>query len=294
MAEAKKPNFFIVGAAKSGTTSLADNLKQHPGVFISPVKEPFYFVSDYGLKDFDSYLSLFEKAGGAKAIGEASTGYLFDGSAASSIKKAFPDSRIIIILRNPADMAFSHWRFMQITGSESMGFTEAVSDKERHYRKTEEFKRKARNWWASYLYLERAMYSEQVKRYLDAFGKDRVRVYVFEEFVRDIKGSYKDVFSFLGVDKDFTPDLKVSNEGGEVRSRFLRSIINDEYPLLKRVFPYALRNNLRSLFFGLNTKRGKKAQLSPKTRAWLNEFFKDDIKELERLLGREIEAWRSK
>ncbi|MDO8426875.1 MAG: sulfotransferase [Deltaproteobacteria bacterium] len=293
MAEAKKPNFFIVGAAKSGTTSLADNLKQHPEVFISPVKEPFYFVSDYGLKDFDSYLSLFKKAGDAKAIGEASTGYLFDGSAASSIKKAFPDSRIIIILRNPADMAFSYWKYMLIIGNESKSFEEAINKKEREYRKTEDFKRKCVNWWASYIYLERAMYSEQVKRFFDIFGSDRVRVCIFEDFIKRPEEYYTDIFHFIGVDENFVPKLSIRNEGGEVKYQFLKNIINNKHTFLKKFFCKGVREKMRLFFLDVNTKKIR-SKMDPNTRELLNVFFKDDIKELESLLGREIEAWRSK
>ncbi|MCR4288476.1 MAG: sulfotransferase, partial [Deltaproteobacteria bacterium] len=173
----REPNFFIVGAAKCGTTSLADNLKQHPQIFISPRKEPFYFVKDarIGYKDFNEYMALFKNAGDAIAIGEASTGYLFEESAPYEIKKHFPDAKIIVILRNPVDMAYSHWRHMCVVGNEAKTFEEAISERERKYRKTENFKRKVVDWWATYLYLERALYYNQIKRYFDVFGRDRVR-----------------------------------------------------------------------------------------------------------------------
>lgn len=83
--EIKEPNFFIVGAAKSGTSSLAYYLGQHPDVYMSPVKEPCYFLSDFGLDDYNEYISLFRGAGDALAVGEASTGYLADEYAATAI-----------------------------------------------------------------------------------------------------------------------------------------------------------------------------------------------------------------
>ena len=287
----REPNFFIVGAAKSGTSSIADNIGQHPDVFMSPAKEPFYFVSDYGFDDFDEYLALFRRAGGAKAIGEASTGYLFDERAPHAIHERFPGARIIIVLRDPVEMAYSYWRYMHIIGNESKSFEEAISDRERSYRKTGEFRRKALNWWASYIYLERAMYCGQVKRYLDVFGRDRVRVYIFEEFFRDQSKSYRDLFAFLGVDVNFTPDGSIKNEGGAVRYGFLKDIVNSRYPVLKRLVPMRLREKIRMELMRLNTKRSEKTPMNPETRRHLEGYFRQDIRDLEGLLGRRIKAW---
>ncbi len=114
----KLPNFFIVGAAKSGTTSLVHYIEQHPDIYMSAVKEPFYYVSDHGYEDFDEYAGLFSGAKNELRVGEASTGYLFDPCAAQKIKDEYRDAKIIICLRNPIDMAFSYWKYMQVNGSE--------------------------------------------------------------------------------------------------------------------------------------------------------------------------------
>lgn len=286
------PNFFIVGAAKSGTTSLAENLRQHPQVFFSSFKEPSYFVKDAGYKDFNEYTALFQKAGDAIAIGEASTGYLFDKSAPYAIKEHFPEAKIIIILRNPVDMAFSYWNYMRTIGNESKSFEEAISEGERAYRKTDYFKKKCINWWASYLYLERALYSQQVRRYVDVFGKGRVKIYIFEEFIKNLKDSYRDLFLFLGVDGFFTPNFRISNEGGEVRFRFLKNIINSRHPMLKQFFPAAMRERMRMFLLGLNTMKSKKVKMNPDTRQRLDSFFEEDIRNIETLIERRINAWK--
>jgi hypothetical protein len=288
------PNFFIVGAAKSGTTSLADYLGQHPDIYMSPVKEPFFFVPDTGLKDYGEYLKLFKKSGDAKAVGEASTGYLFDESAARSLRKHFPDARIIIILRNPVNMAFSYWQYMQVIGNEAKSFEEAISERERAYRMTEEFKRSCVNWWASYIYLDRALYFGQVKRYLDLFGRQRVKVYVFEEFFADLPRYCRDVFEFLGVAPDFTPDFRVVNEGGVVRSQLIKKIRNGRYPIAKRVLPLSQRQNLRNFLLRINLRKDKRVSMPPETRLKLEAFFQEDIWKLERLLRRDILAWMPK
>ena len=289
-----KPNFFIVGAARSGTSSLAYNLGQHPDIYISPIKEPFYFVSDFGLNDFDEYISLFKDAGDARAIGEASTGYLFDEHAPVAIHELFPDAKIIIILRNPVDMAFSYWRFTQIAGNESKSFEEATSDEERRYRKTEEFKRKALNWWAMYLYIERAMYFSQVKRYFDIIGRCKVRVYIFEDFIKRIEELYKELFAFLDVDANFTPDYSVKNEGGDIHSQFLKKLRDRKYPFIKNIFPVTFRVKLKSRLLDINRKKDEKIIMNTETRRRLEVFFEEDIRSLEQLLGYSIEAWKKK
>ncbi len=286
------PNFFIVGAAKSGTTSLAHYLGQHPDVFISPVKEPCYFVRDAGLADYDQYLSLFKRAGGARAIGEASTGYLYEECAPGWLHEHFPEAKVIIILRNPVDMAFSYWQYMQVIGNESKSFKEAISEKERAYRRTDNFKLSCVNWWASYLYLERALYSEQVKRHLDIFGTEKVRVYIFEEVFSDLPYYCKDIFEFLGVDPHFVPKFDVVNEGGQVRFQLLKNIRNRQYPILRNLLPLRHRERIRRFLLKINLSKNHKVRMNPQTRSRLEAFFQEDIGKLERLLSREIPQWK--
>lgn len=288
------PNFFIVGAAKSGTTSLAYWLSQHPDIFIPPMKEPFYFVPDSaGIKDFNEYLSLFRDAGAHRAVGEASTGYLYDEHAARSIRELIPRARIIVLLRNPVNMVFSYWQYAQIAGNETLSFEEAISDEQRAYRRTVEFRNHAYNWWAHYLYLERALYYHQVKRYFDLFGRDQVRVFIFEEFLRDPAEGCRDVFRFLGVDASFVPDLSPKNEGGVLRSQWMNWIYTKNYPVLKRMVPPNLRAKIRILLLEANIKKGRKSDMHPDTRRRLQAFFREDIKNLEELLERPILSWRT-
>lgn len=287
-----KPNFFIVGAPRCGTTSLAENLSRHPEVFLPEVKEPFYFVKGVRFNDYAEYLALFDKAGGAKAIGDASTGYLFDRNAPREIKKLYPDARIIIMLRNPVDMSFSHWRYVRISGDEKMGFEESISDEQRAYRHTEEFK-KSVYWHGFFLHLDKALYHDQVKRYFDVFGPERVKVYIFEDFIRDQAASYRDIYSFLGVDPVFRQEFKKSNEGGEIRFSALQNIIHHRHPFLKRIVPIKFRIKARKTLRLLNTRKGK-SEMNPQTRARLQEFFRPDIEKLESLLGYCIDAWKDR
>lgn len=292
--QSKLPNFFIVGAAKCGTSSLADYLRQHPSIYLPSIKEPFYFVSDIGFSNYDDYLLLFRNSGEVFAVGEASTGYLFDEQAAFNIKSKYLTAKIIVVLRNPVDMAFSLWRYIKATDKEPKSFEEAISDHEREYRKSEHFKRSCVGWWANYLYLERALYYNQVKRYLDIFGKESVRVYIFERFIQKPEKICQDIFDFLGVGGDFVPDCtSIVNEGGEARFRFIKWISNRKYPLLSSTLPKYYRVKIQDMLRIFNMKRGKKVEMNTTTRRKVEQFFRDDIEKLESLLGYSIQDWHN-
>lgn len=292
--ERKEPNFFIVGACRSGTTSLANYLGQHPGVYISPVKEPGYFLANYALDDYDEYISLFKKAGSAQAIGEASTGYLFEQGAARAIHERFPDAKIIMMLRNPVDMAFSLWVYMVVNGSESKSFEDSITPEEREYRSGEQFKKTCASWswYASYLYIERALYFNQVKRYIDTFGQDQVRIYIFENFIRAPIKICQDIFGFLEVDRHFVPQCKILNESGEFRFPVIRKLRNGFYPILKALLPLGFRTKLTILMQPVMATKEKRASMNPATRKASEALWGDDIVKLESLLGYEIREWK--
>lgn len=286
------PNFFIVGAARSGTTSLMDYLNQHPQIYMSPVKEPSFFIANYGLDNYREYLSLFKKAGSAPAIGEASTGYLFDHGAAEAIYQRFKEAKIIILLRNPVEMAFSSWRYMQINGSESNSFEDAIDSQERERRKKEPYRRLCAGWWGCYLHLERALYFEQVRKYMDVFGKSQVKVYIFERFFREPEKSCQNTFRFLGVDSDFVPKCRPHNEGGKIRFHFIRQIKNFLYPLSERYLSFKIRDRIGNLVRKINVKKDANEQMDENTREYLKEYFRGNIAKLESLLGHPIDEWR--
>src|ERR1700693_2394465 len=184
------PNFFIVGAPKAGTTSLYEYLRRVPGVYMSPIKEPHYFntikivtVSALPpIRDKAKYLSLFQGVKDEVAIGEATAAYLRDPETPKRIRDVVPDARIVMILRDPVERAFSHYLAYIREGSEPLSFQEALR---------KDLKQDA--------YLAPGFYAQQVKRYLDAFGSERVKMLIFEEFIHDTNGAVSDVLKFLGV-----------------------------------------------------------------------------------------------
>jgi hypothetical protein len=290
--ERPRPNLFIVGAARSGTTSLANYLGQHPAIYMSPVKEPSFFIPGYSIEKFEEYLLLFKDAGKARIIGEASTGYLFAEGAAQAIRERFRDAKIIIILRNPVNMVFSLWQFMRINGSESKTFVEAIREDERAFRKSDSFKKSCAGWWGFFLYLERGLYFGQVKKYLDLFGEDRVSVNIYERFFGHPEKSCQRLFEFLGVDRTFVPECKVYNEGGMDRFPAVTRVKGTLYPFSQRFLPIKVRDRIGKWIRRVNVERGRKMELDKETRDFLVRFFREDVTNLEKLLGYAIPEWR--
>lgn len=228
------PNFFIVGAPKAGTTSLYHYLDQHPQIYMSPVKEPNYFASEVRPDRFGGafreeaerhvqevreylagpmlekrfgalglewahYLKLFQNARGEKAIGEASVCYLWSESAAENIFARVPSARIIMILRDPADRAFSQYVHGLRKGVVQESFRAHI---EKSLKRADDGR-----FSPLYPFLEMGLYAGQVKRYLDLFPRENVLVNFYEDYQRDAGGTIARVLGFLGVDASFVPDM---------------------------------------------------------------------------------------
>ena len=183
------PNLFLVGAAKAGTTSLYAELARHPEIYMSPMKEPHFFsriepAAQLGgffphVSDEDEYLALFEGAGDEPVVGEASTSYLWDPPRPpSGSREAVPEAKILIVLRDPVERAYSHYRNDVREGMERRSFLEALAAEQRDG---------PGGWGVSSLYMDCGRYAEQLTRYVDRFG-DRVKVLFFEDFVTDEAG----------------------------------------------------------------------------------------------------------
>ncbi|MBU1139078.1 MAG: sulfotransferase domain-containing protein [Proteobacteria bacterium] len=287
------PNLFIVGAAKSGTTSLAKSLNKHPEIFISGSKEPAYYVEDAGFSDWSEYIALYKNAVGFKIICDASTGYLYEKHAPQRIFNNHPNSKILIVLRNPVKMAYAYWKYMHIEGNESLPFEETLSDQVVAYRKSHKFKEECKNWWASYLYLERAKYYCQVKRYVKQFGVKNVKIVIFEELIANPREKIKEILSFLDVREDIDIDLEKDNVGGELRFRWLRDYIYlREYPLLRKLLPPKIREIARAIVRDMNKKKGRHDGLRHDLEIKLYTYFEDDVAKLENLIGRNLDIWK--
>lgn len=277
------PNFFIVGAAKCGTTSLYEYLKQTPGVYMSPVKEPDFFsridpvyLNPPVIRDKKKYLALFKKIKDEKVIGEASPVYLRDPQSPKLIHDTVPNARIIIMLRDPVERSFSSYLFLKALGIETLPFMDVM--------------KKALNSHDddSLRMADASFYSGKVKRYLDTFGKNLVKIIIFEEFVKDTRRVVKDVLEFLQVNTEPPESIgKVHNPFAVPRGPFATFVLRSHFMLKIRhnLVPYTMGSYL---IRNVLKKKGTKPELSQEDRIFFEEIYRNDVKKLREILGRPI------
>lgn len=271
------PNFFIVGAPKAGTTSLYHYLDQHPQIYMSPVKEPNYFASEIrpdrfspelqdrvrrdqnamqeylagpmsekrfgavGLEWAD-YLKLFEQAINEPVLGEASVCYLWSETAARNIHSTAPAAKIVMILRNPAERAFSQYMQWVTKGVIKESFRAQVEKALKHRSDQFELMRP---------FLEFGLYADQVKRYLDIFPRENIHIVFYEYYRKNASDMLTELLRFLDVDPDVTSDTSTKYLIGRVPA----------------------------------------SSIDPQDRAYLTDYYRDDVERLSALLDRDLTHW---
>jgi hypothetical protein len=288
------PNFIVIGAAKAGTTALHWYLVEHPDVFMTPVKDPSYFA--YGrdeqgrllwgdpdlhyfrVQSWPEYVRLFAEADGATAIGEASTMYLECPQSAARIRKALPDTRILCCLREPVDRAYSDFQMYLRRKGERLDPARDLTLKAAWVQPQSHWMRIGR-------------YHEQLMRYYDAFPRDQIHVFLFDDLKKNTLGTVQQVYKFLGVDPTFVPDLDTPhNIGGMpanprldriLRSRVIRTAVQPWVP--QRAANWIRRLQARNM--------RQAPPLPPELRRRLREHFHTDVRKTAELIGRNLEHW---
>jgi len=291
------PNFLVVGAAKAGTTALYYYLKQHPQIYMSPEKEPKFFalegdkldfrgpgdrenICKSAITDIETYRQLFQGVTNEIAIGEASPLYLYSPKAAERIKKYIPDAKLIAILRNPIERAYSGYIMHVREGRETAkDFTEALQEEETRIRN---------NWgWGHYVNV--GFYHTQLKRYLELFDQEQIRVYLYEDLKTDPIKLVQDIFRFLGVDDKFMPDTSLKyNVAGVPKNDAIKTLIknfNSIKPAMNLLLPDKLRHYVRSKIYE------KPPTLSKEIHQNLIEVYRKDILSLQDFLQRDLSKW---
>ena len=300
------PTFLIIGAAKSGTTSLYHYLSQHPEVYMSPLKEPKFFayegerlafngpltrINENSVTTLDDYKKLFADVTNEKAVGEASPIYLHSEKAPERIRRLIPSARIIAVLRHPADRAFSSYVHLLRNSYETeLDFLKALG---------KESERKQQNWAPLFYYRERGFYYQQLKRYFTLFDREQIRVYRFDDFVADPKKIMRDIFSFIGVDASFEPDLTVRyNVSGIPKNRLFHKAArelqrkgNPVTSLLKIVVPKPMRKSIRDRLTIAATRNLRRQELPPHIRKMLSDEYREDILKVQELTGLDLSPW---
>ena len=294
------PNFLIIGAAKSGTTSLFHYLKQHPEVFMSPNKEPRFFafegqefapdhpVHKSTVTTFEEYRRLFDGAGPQhKARGEASPSYLSNARSIPRIEHYLPDVKLIAILRNPVERAYSHYLHALLHDLEPEGttFEEAI------HQDVVEFDGYVRHR----PYIHMGLYGKQLTPYFEHFDRDRIRVFLFEDLRADEVALARTVYRFLGVDDTFTPDASlVHAKTGRPRNRWLHGALRTAGSLARNVreyLPTPVRSRLGRLRTELQNRNLDKPEMSAAARRELVDIYREDILVLQDLLDRDLSRW---
>lgn len=284
-----RPNLFLVGAPKCGTSALHAYLAQHPDVFMSEPKEPHFFCTDLGapfaIRDPEAYAALFAKARSSVA-GESSATYLFSKVAAENLRAYNPEARIIAMVRNPLEMLPSLHSQKRVNGTEPFAsFAEALEA---------EKKRKAgvlKPQGAFPYYYDAAHYTEQLQRYYDCFPEAQRHVIVFDDFKRDAAGVYAEVLAFLGLEP-FTANLKVINSNKAIRSRALHEFLQNPQSLVNRL-PKPLGTFGYKALDKLNSAPQARTPLAPEIAAQLKRDFAPEVARLSDLLGRDLTHWVS-
>lgn len=307
----KVPNFFIVGAHKAGTTSLHRYLDTHPSVFMCPIKEPNHFCADLHrfaelgfpfaldykevlqgkeppsdgsiVVSWEDYLALFREVRQEKVVGESSVNYLYSRTAAGEIKKRIPGAKIVIVLRQPIDRAYSHYLNDRRARLRWGTFHEELH---RRYEPGDWW-----SWGAEYPLIEFGMYHDKVKRYLDLFPRQQVKILLYDDLVRDPEAFLRELFVFLEVDPDFRPpNLSRRFNASErlPRSQWLDAVIDslESWRVLQPFRGSARRRRLGKLYY--TTRMPKMAE---EDREFLHRTFRPEVARLAELVGRDLSAW---
>jgi hypothetical protein len=294
----KRPDFFIVGAFKAGTTALYEYLRAHPELFMSVPKEPMYFGQDltprYRRMSETEYLALFKDARDDQHAGEASPWYLYSTSAAREIRNFEPTARAIIMLRNPVDVMYSQHSQLVFNRRENLtDFAQALAAEDDriagHRIPAEAIRPEA-------LYYRRSVrFPEQVARYLDVFGHDGVHFIVFDDLVADARAVYSSTLEFLGVDPTIEVDLAAYNANKRPRSALVQRVIFAPPPALRgvvgRLRKMPLMHRVRDALVSANSTKAARSKMDPKLRRQLTDEFAPQIAQLGALIGRDLSAW---
>ena len=314
----REPNFFLVGAGKAGTTSLFHYLDQHPDIYMSPVKEPSFFsletrpenfdpafrklgyeleermgvflrgpmtekISGGIVRDWNDYMRLFLNAQNQHAVGEASVCYLWSRTAAVGISNRFPQARILIVLRSPAERAFSQYLHNMSDGFISQSFRDYVraSQQSGH-----------RGLGVHEPFLEMGLYADQVQRFFDRFPRQQIGIWFYEDTKARPQQFMREVLEFLNVDSSFRPDTaRRYNEPRVARfgkaKRLLRRL--GVWQMAATLAPAGVRHAVRKAAH----RPTHTLTMSVEDRAMMVDYYHGDICRLEKLLGRDLSAWRT-
>lgn len=296
------PNFLLIGAPKAGTTALYYYLKQHPEVYLPDLKEPHFFsyegeklsfrgpgnrrdlpFNDLAVTNLADYQALFTGVTNEIAIGEASPSYIHTPKAVERIKYYLPDVKLMAILRNPVDRAYS--AFLHQYLSNDLLQTEKLTNFLAAFEADAQYIKE--NWMPLYYLKTGGLYYQHLARYYQELSAKQIKIFLHQDFQTNPNKLMQECFSFLEVNKNFIPDMSVrANMSGVPKNlglfRFLRS------PSVKRVLKPFLPKGIGQKFDKFMLQ---KPTILPEIRQKIINVYRDDILQLQDLIDRDLSAW---
>lgn len=304
----KYPNFLIIGAGKSGTTSVYQAIKQHPDVFMSSVKEPNFFALEgqekitgydkddphgfnfypWAVTNLKDYHKLFEEVNGQTAVGESSTMYQYMPKAPENIKKHIPDVKLIAIFRNPADRLYS--RYLHL-----------VRENRPPTPNFEDCFERGNLWWQKNDLVQEGFYYTHMKRYFDLFDAANIKIMLYEDLRKSPVAFMQELFEFIGVDASFVPDMSVQyNVSGKIKNRYVDLLIGQQSLIRKgveKISPTLIQkvresHIMQKIVTNLRKKNLERVPLSNATRKRLiEEIYREEIEAFGKLIQRDLSHW---
>jgi hypothetical protein len=287
------PNLFIIGVPKAGTTSIARYLQEHPDILVSKPKETCFHILEYdrGLKYY--LQKYFNEYSGQQVVCDASImNMYFSELTASKIHRDFPECKLLVILRDPVERAYSDYRSAANDGLETLSFEKAF-EAENSRLKNDQWPLHVR------MYFERGMYFKQIQKYLDYFDLKKIKFVIYEEFFNDPFQGILDLLKFLEVTEDFKIDVKKAYNKNEwqVRNIYLQRFLRPDHKIgtiVKKILPDSLRLRGKDKLLKLkqyNLKKTEWSRIDDKFKKHLSEYYAESNHNIEKYLGIQVSKW---
>ena len=300
------PDFLVIGAGKSGTTSLDFYLSQHPQLFMSKVKEPNFLayeahtVDDFpdeetkthfeqSVTDLDSYYALFSEAKEDQLIGEVSNTTLYMPHALETIQKHIPHVKLIAIIRQPAERLFSRYtHLLRVNKVPTDNFEKDIFDENSI-------------WWSRADLVQEGFYAKHLQKFYDTFGSDKMKVILFEDLMKNTENCMDEIASFLSIDKFAFETGTQFNKSGKIKSQSMNKLVGHDSVIIKSlkasipgVYKKIKENKgLKKLVEKLRSKNIEKVKLAPALKEKITqEIYLQDIEKLEKLIDKDLSHWK--
>lgn len=303
---AEKPNFFIVGAPKCGTTALYAYLRPHPNIFMPELKEPHFFAKDLGtyprIKTLEEYTGLFSPSTETHVrVGEASVYYLRSAVALANIRAFNPAAKIIAMFRNPVEMVYSFHSQLRYWSEETEPDFETAWRLQEQRRGGLHLPPQSRGPFLLQ-YAEFGKFGSQVQRVLASFPRDQVKLILYDDFAASPEKVYREVIDFLDLPQDTRSSFPRINENKRPRSEWLGNFLRKPPPVLRTAVRRLKQAAgavggekiaaVTTKIVNLNTVKERRQPLSPEFKAELASTFREEVAVLSRILNRDLSHWK--